>query len=56
MILYCVGSFEGYFEISSFKYFGYASSLSTYVRKDGPFFNVVFVIIGNYSSFSSDFY
>jgi hypothetical protein len=25
VILYCVGSFEGYFDISRFKYFGYAS-------------------------------
>jgi hypothetical protein len=44
VISYCVGSFEGYYEISSFKYFGYASRLSTYVRKCSPFFNVVFVI------------
>jgi hypothetical protein len=38
VILYCVGSFEGYFEISGFKYFGYASGLSTYVCKVSPFF------------------
>jgi hypothetical protein len=40
MILYCVGNFEGYFEVSSFKYFGYGSGLSTYVRKGSPFFYV----------------
>jgi hypothetical protein len=44
VILYCAGSFEGYFEISSFKYFGYSSGLSTYVRKGSQFFIVVFAI------------
>jgi hypothetical protein len=44
VILYCVGSFEGYFEISSFKYFGYSSGLSTCARKGSSFFIVVFVI------------
>jgi hypothetical protein len=33
VILYCGGSFESYFEISGFKYFGYSSGVSTYVRK-----------------------
>jgi hypothetical protein len=45
MILYCVGSFEGYFEVNSFKYFSYVSSLFTYVCKGGPFLNVVLVVV-----------
>jgi hypothetical protein len=45
VILYCVGSFEGYFEVSSFKYFGYVSRLSTYVCKGSSFLNVVLVIV-----------
>jgi hypothetical protein len=45
VILYCVGSFESYFEKSGFKYFVCSSGLSTYVRKGSPFFIVVFVIV-----------
>jgi hypothetical protein len=45
VILYCIGGFKGYFEISSFKYFVYTCSLFSYVSKGGPSFCAVFVTV-----------